>query len=199
MNPGERAIERLGRRALRIPRAAAGAASAAAIVAAGRAIAGVRDVVVTDAWVAFHFDGDAPSALPPLDLARTLPAPKVQELAVRYDGEDLAVIADRLATTPRAVAALHASVEYEVAFLGFLPGFAYLRGLDPRLVVPRRDTPRVRVPPGAVAIGGPYTGIYPCASPGGWHLLGTNVGVPIWDSEGPLLAPGDRVRFREVG
>jgi KipI family sensor histidine kinase inhibitor len=77
-----------------------------------------------------------------------------------------------------------------------MPGFAYLRGLDPRLVIPRRATPRPRVPAGAVAIGGPYTGVYPLASPGGWHLLGTAIGAALFDvRSGATLALGDRVTF----
>ncbi len=189
-------VVRLGRRAIRIPRPRA---SASAIVAAGRGVAGVRDVVVTDAWVGLTFDGDAPETAPMLDLALPAPAPRTHEVDVRYDGEDLAAIAERIGSTTAEVVRLHVEPSYEVAFLGFLPGFAYLAGLDPRLVVPRRDTPRVRVPAGAVAIGGPYTGVYPFPSPGGWHLLGRVGSVPVWDRDaGPLFAPGDRVRFREV-
>ena len=86
---------------------------------------------------------------------------------------------------------------YEVAFLGFLPGFAYLTGIDPALALPRRATPRPRVPAGALAIAAGYAGIYPIASPGGWHLLGTAL-VPVWDDEGPRFAPSDRVRFVEA-
>ena len=90
----------------------------------------------------------------------------------------------------------HAEATYEVAVVGFLPGFAYLRGLDPRLVVPRRATPRPRVPALSVAIAGPYTGIYPFASPGGWSLLGTVVGfVPFDGASGARLRLGDGVRF----
>jgi len=77
-----------------------------------------------------------------------------------------------------------------------LPGFAYLRALDPRLVLPRRATPRPRVPALSVAIAGPYTGLYPFASPGGWHLLGTAVGFAPFDAHtGAAMSLGDRVRF----
>ena len=188
-------IVRLGRRTLRIPRPTA---SANAIVAAGRAIAGVQDVVVTDAFVGLTFDGDSPDEIPELDLTGTAPVPREHELVVKYDGEDLDAIAARVGVTPEEVVHLHTAPLYEVSFLGFLPGFAYLRGLDPKLVVPRRDTPRTRVPAGAVALGGPYTGVYPFASPGGWHLIGRLVSVPLWDDDGPLLAPGDRIHFREA-
>ena len=94
------------------------------------------------------------------------------------------------------VVALHTQAEYVVAAIGFVPGFAYLRGLEPRLVLPRRPTPRPRVAPGSVAIAGPYTGVYPVASPGGWHLLGTAVGAALFDARsGAALALGDRVTF----
>lgn len=186
-------VVRLGRRALRIARPAA---NASAIVAAGRAISGVRDVVVTDAHVALYFDGEAPDEAPALDLSGPVPPPRTHELDVSYDGEDLDAIAARVGATRDEVVHLHTAPLYEVSFLGFLPGFAYLAGLDPRLVVPRRDTPRTRVPAGAVAIGGPYTGVYPFPSPGGWHLLGRVTSIPVWDDDGPRLAPGDRVRLR---
>jgi len=88
-----------------------------------------------------------------------------------------------------------------VEVLGFLPGFAYLGELDPALQRPRRATPRKRVPAFSVGIAGRYTGVYPSASPGGWHLLGTAGGVKLFDpsSDPPvLLQPGNRVRFRRV-
>ena len=95
--------------------------------------------------------------------------------------------------------ALHAASTYVVATIGFLPGFAYLRGLDAHLVLPRRSSPRARVPALAVGIAGPYAGVYPFASPGGWHLLGTAVGFTPFDARrGATLALGDRVRFVPV-
>jgi KipI family sensor histidine kinase inhibitor len=81
--------------------------------------------------------------------------------------------------------------------LGFAPGFAYLGPLPPQLVTPRRSTPRPRVPPGSVAIAGSQTGIYPLATPGGWHLLG-RTDAPLWDPQRDppaLLRPGQFVRF----
>jgi KipI family sensor histidine kinase inhibitor len=95
------------------------------------------------------------------------------------------------------VVARHTAAEHVVAFLGFLPGFAYLVGGDELLHVPRLDEPRTQVPAGSVAIAGPYSGVYPRASPGGWRLLGST-STPMFDAtrESPaLLAPGDRVRF----
>jgi KipI family sensor histidine kinase inhibitor len=81
-----------------------------------------------------------------------------------------------------------------------MPGFGYLLGLDPGLQLPRRPTPRIRVPPGAVAIAGEYTAVYPRSSPGGWHLLG-HTDIALFDVERDppaLLAPTTRVRFRAV-
>jgi KipI family sensor histidine kinase inhibitor len=83
------------------------------------------------------------------------------------------------------------------AFCGFMAGFGYLVGLDERLVLPRRATPRTRVPAGSVAIASTFTAVYPTESPGGWHLLGTTAAV-MWDdhrAQPALLPPGTRVRF----
>ena len=121
----------------------------------------------------------------------------VVELDVRYDGPDLADVARAWAMTPDEAAALHSGLEYRVAFCGFAPGFAYLTGLPPRYHLPRRPTPRTAVPPGSVAVAGPYTGIYPRSSPGGWHLIGTT-DARLWDlgrAEPALLTPGTRVVF----
>lgn len=96
------------------------------------------------------------------------------------------------------VARIHAGTVFRVAFCGFAPGFAYLTGLDPEYHVPRRADPRTSVPAGAVALAGPYTGVYPRSSPGGWQLIGTAPGTVLWDSArkpAALLAPGTRVRF----
>lgn len=122
------------------------------------------------------------------------------EIPVRYGGEhgpDLAAVAEQTGLTEDEVIALHAKPDYVVYCLGFLPGFAYLGGLDARISVPRRATPRLRVPAGAVGIAGNQTGIYPLASPGGWQLIG-RTDTPLFDPyrETPgLLAPGDTVRF----
>ncbi len=126
------------------------------------------------------------------------PAPK--RVRVRYDGEDLAEVADRCGLTVDDVVTLHEARTYEVTTVGFLPGFAYLHGLDPRLALPRRTTPRPRVPPGSVAIAERMTAVYPFASPGGWHLIGTVVDFRAFDPEqGSALEPGDLVRFERVG
>jgi KipI family sensor histidine kinase inhibitor len=124
-------------------------------------------------------------------------------IPVAYGGEagpDLADVAARTGLSMDEVIARHAAPTYRVAFIGFLPGFPYLMGLDPALHLPRRATPRTHVPAGAVAIGGAQTGIYPVASPGGWHLLGRTA-IKLFDPAATaptLLRAGDRVRFRPV-
>jgi KipI family sensor histidine kinase inhibitor len=118
-------------------------------------------------------------------------------LPVRYDGADLDAVAAASSLTSAEVVRRHSSATYVAAFCGFAPGFAYLTGLDPALRLPRRPTPRTRVPSGAVAIAGDYTAVYPHPSPGGWHLLG-HTDARVWDVERArpnLLVPGTRVRF----
>ena len=100
-------------------------------------------------------------------------------------------------STKTTVIVRHCAVEYRVAMLGFSPGFPYLLGLDPRLAMPRLDTPRTRVAAGSIGIGGAQTGIYPQAGPGGWRIIGRTALAlfdPLHDPP-TLLAPGDRVRF----
>lgn len=119
------------------------------------------------------------------------------EIPVRYDGEDLGEVAELLGITPDEVIARHTGSRYTVAFAGFAPGFAYLTGGHPSLDVPRRQTPRTRIPAGAVGLAGTFSGIYPRESPGGWQLLG-RTDVPLWDETRDLpalLQPGDTVRF----
>ena len=121
------------------------------------------------------------------------------EIPMRYDGEDLAEIAQLCGLSIEEVIRRHGAREYTVAFCGFSPGFGYLVGGDPMLQVPRRSTPRTRVPAGSVALGGVYCGVYPQASPGGWHLIGTT-SMPMWDVERTtpaILTPGTRVKFVE--
>ncbi|HWD04124.1 MAG TPA: allophanate hydrolase subunit 1 [Amycolatopsis sp.] len=130
-----------------------------------------------------------------VDLPR--PPSTTVTVPVRYDGEDLADVAEASGLSVREVVQRHAGGAYEVAFCGFSPGFAYLTGLDPALHLPRRSTPRTRVPAGSVAIAGEYSAVYPRSSPGGWHLLG-HTGAEVWDIERAqpnLLPPGTRVRF----
>ncbi|MBB2940694.1 KipI family sensor histidine kinase inhibitor [Actinoplanes lutulentus] len=118
-----------------------------------------------------------------------------------YDGEDLDDVAALWNTDRAGVIAVHTGTEFRVAFCGFAPGFAYLTGLDQRFHVPRRPSPRTRVPVGTVALAGLYSGVYPTASPGGWQCIGRTQAV-LFDLEvdpPALLAPGASVRFVEVG
>jgi KipI family sensor histidine kinase inhibitor len=123
------------------------------------------------------------------------------ELPVVFDGPDLAEVAELTSRTGPALVEALVAVEFTVAFSGFAPGFSYLTGLPPDLHVPRRATPRTRVPAGSVGLAGPFAGAYPRPSPGGWQLLGRTDAVLFdVDREEPaLLRPGARVRFREVG
>ncbi|MDN4478677.1 5-oxoprolinase subunit B family protein [Demequina lignilytica] len=120
----------------------------------------------------------------------------VVEIPVRFDGPDLPDVAAHWGVTAPAAEATVLAAELTVAFCGFSPGFAYLTGLGRE--VPRRATPRTSVPAGSVALAGPYAGVYPQRSPGGWQIVGTAVGIEIWDVErdpAALLSPGTRVRF----
>src|SRR5215469_8158400 len=123
------------------------------------------------------------------------------EIEVCYDGPDLADVAALTGLPVEQVIARHQAPDYQVGWLGFAPGFAYLTGLDPLLAtVPRLDSPRLRVPAGSVAIAGGLAAVYPAASPGGWRLIGRTA-APLWedDRDPPaLLVPGTRVRFRAV-
>jgi KipI family sensor histidine kinase inhibitor len=128
-------------------------------------------------------------------------AERVVELPVRYDGPDLDAVAAQWEVPAHQVPRIHAATEFRVAFCGFAPGFGYLTGLPTHYHVPRRDTPRTAVPAGSVALAGPYTGVYPRSSPGGWQLIGTTDAV-LWDHArvpAALLSPGTRVRFVPVG
>ncbi|MFF8954953.1 5-oxoprolinase subunit PxpB [Streptomyces sp. NPDC014894] len=129
--------------------------------------------------------------------ARPAHAGEAVEVPVRYDGPDLASVAALWGMTEDEVAAVHSAAEFRVAFCGFAPGFGYLIGLPERYAVPRRATPRTSVPAGSVGLAGPYTGVYPRSSPGGWQLIGTTE-LELWDparQPAALLAPGARVRF----
>jgi KipI family sensor histidine kinase inhibitor len=127
-------------------------------------------------------------------------SPRSHELQVRYGGAggpDLEPVAEELGLRPADVVELHAGPAYEVLFLGFAPGFAYLGEVHARLVVPRLATPRVRVPAGSVAIAGAMTAVYPQASAGGWRILGRTDTTMFDPAAAPpaRLRPGDRVRF----
>jgi 5-oxoprolinase (ATP-hydrolysing) subunit B len=133
-----------------------------------------------------------------LDLSSPEAAPGDEVvLEVRYDGADLASVAEEAGCTVAEVIRRHSGADYTVAFCGFAPGFAYLTGLDSRLHLHRLATPRTQVPAGSVAIAGEYAGVYPRATPGGWRILGSTAAA-LWDPERrppALLSPGSRVRF----
>ena len=167
---------------------------------------GVTDLVPAERTVLVRFQ---PRLARPAQIAAWLrsvrPAPAgpgsgpLVELDVHYDGEDLPEVARLTGRTVAEVIAAHTGSEWVVAFSGFAPGFGYLRG-PAGLDVPRRAEPRVRVPPGAVALAAGYSGVYPRASPGGWQLIGRTAAV-LWDVERDppaLLRPGGRVRFRNL-
>ncbi len=121
------------------------------------------------------------------------------EIRVRYDGPDLAAVAEHWGCDTDEVVRRHQATPFVSAFCGFAPGFAYLAGLTDE--VPRLATPRTRVPAGSVALAGRWCGVYPGESPGGWRLVGTT-DAALWDpgrdDHPALLAPGTRVRFRAV-
>jgi UPF0271 protein len=187
----------LGDRAIRFPRPPG--SSPQVLVRTIRSWPGVSDVVVARDDVAVYFDVDPrvdPARLDALaglggagSLARTI------EIAAVYDGPDLADVASAAGMSDVDVARIHAAGVYEVDSMGFAPGFAYLIGVDPRLHIQRRATPRTRVPAGSIALAGGYTGVYPFDSPGGWHLIGHVVGARMFSEQGAFLRLGDRVRF----
>ena len=113
---------------------------------------------------------------------------------------DLKEIAERTKKTPEQVIAGHVGSPFRVYVLGFMPGLAYIAGLEQSLYLPRRSQPRVRVPRSSVAIAMDMTTIYPFESPGGWHIVGR---TPLWmfdqRREQPVfLAPGDQLTFQRV-
>jgi inhibitor of KinA len=117
-----------------------------------------------------------------------------------YDGEDIEIVARTHGLSIEDVISLHSSVDYLVYMIGFLPGFPYLKGLPATLSTPRLANPRLKVPRGAVGIGGDQTGVYPLESPGGWNLIGRTP-VPLFDPERQnpfLLKAGDYLRFTPI-
>lgn len=171
--------------------------------------AGVIDVVPGDGSVVV--DVERPEDLDHLRThLRTLltsierdraPVRRTVTLGVRFDGPDLADVAARIGWSEGDVVESIAGSDLEVAFCGFAPGFAYLTGVDPVLHLPRRATPRTRVPAGSFAVAAGYAAVYPGASPGGWHLLGS-VDEPVWDADRDppaALVPGTRVVVEVLG
>lgn len=132
---------------------------------------------------------------------RTAEPSRTVEIPVVYSGEDLAEVCERAGVSRSRFVEEHSGAEHTVAFFGFTPGFPYIAGVPEALHVPRRATPRTRVPAGSVAIAGGSTVVYPGGTPGGWNLIGRTSFPPLWDIEREppnLLSVGDRVIFREV-
>jgi KipI family sensor histidine kinase inhibitor len=203
---GALTVAAYGDRALlvEVPDLAAVGAVRAALEAAP--LPGQHDVVPAARTVLVVLDR-RPSDLDLATLRRLSPdAPKTGrgtaavELPVVFDGEDLADVAGLTGRSAADVVGTLTSRDLTVAFCGFAPGFGYLTGLPDDLHVPRRATPRTRVPAGSVALAGPYAGVYPQASPGGWQLVGRTDAVLFDVDRDPpaLLSPGTVVRFRDV-
>ena len=175
------------------------------------AIAGIRDVVPTYRSVAVYFDPlstnyDALVASLERGAAQPVVEPSDRvpiRIPVCYGGDfgpDIARVAEFGHMNEGDVVAIHSSASYRVFMLGFVPGFAYMGIVDARIAVPRRATPRVRVPQGSVGIAGVQTGVYPAETPGGWQLIGrTPVNlVDLSRAEPFLLKAGDAVQFFPV-
>lgn len=185
-----------------------GNASVRKLVAAVREeVAGLEEVVAGHDTVLLVWEE---GRTPPADLHQRVaavlaaahrdPEPSALTLDVHYGGPDLAAVAAACGMSSEEVVRRHTAATYEVGFLGFSPGFAYLLGGDPALQPPRRSSPRERVPAGSVAVAGEYTAIYPSASPGGWHLIG-RCEATLFDlaRDAPaLLQTGMRVQLREA-
>ena len=131
------------------------------------------------------------------------PSSPIWEIPVCYDDEvamDLERFSKEKNLSKQHIIELHSTSVYTVFFIGFLPGFLYLGGLNPKLFLDRKSTPSLHVKKGAVAIGGQQTGIYPQDSPGGWHIIG-NTPVELFNSlnEKPMLiSAGDKVKFKPI-
>ncbi|MHB1560393.1 MAG: 5-oxoprolinase subunit B family protein [Isosphaeraceae bacterium] len=209
------AIEPLGDRAFLTHFDARPPAAAWAAQIRRRNWPGVTDVVLAYDTVAVFAD---PDQLDPAELEERLRsltleldphaaaepvdpvAGKTLVIPVLYDGADLERVAADRGLDVGAVIALHAGVVYDVLAIGFLPGFPYAGDLPPALAgLPRRPSPRPRVPAGSVAIAGRQTCVYPAASPGGWHLLGRTPLCIADPADGffPIRA-GNRIRFRPI-
>jgi KipI family sensor histidine kinase inhibitor len=113
---------------------------------------------------------------------------------------DLEEVAQRTGLSAEELVRIHSGTRFHIYMIGFVPGFPYMGNLPEPLVLPRRVDPRIRVPPGSIAIAGNMTAIYPLESPGGWHLIGATP-IRLFDLRQPrpaLLSPGDTVRFEQV-
>jgi KipI family sensor histidine kinase inhibitor len=171
-----------------------------AAAAAVRRLPGLDDAVPAARTLLVRWTGAEPPALRGVLAApppASSPPGEPVTIEVVYDGEDLVFVAASAGLSIEEVIDRHTAPEYTAAFCGFAPGFTYLAGLDPALHLPRRATPRIRVPQGAVAIAGEFSAVYPTASPGGWHLLGRSDALLFDLCRRPpaLVEPGATVRF----
>ena len=188
-------------------------AIAAAEALRAAAIAGVRDVVPTYRSVAVYYDPlltDYERLVWRLEDAIAAPAlaASVEHARIRvpvcYGGDfgpDLPEIARFARVSEAEVIEIHISRTYRVFMLGFMPGFAYMGLVDSRIAVPRRETPRVRVPPGSVCVAGVQTSVHPVEAPSGWHLIGRTPVRPFDPSRRDpfLMKPADEVQFYAIG
>lgn len=166
------------------------------VPAARTVLVALDPAVATPADVRAAVEGLEPEELERGDAAEQ----EVLEVPVVYDGDDLDDVAELLGCDRDEVVRRHTSGLWTVAFCGFAPGFGYLVADEGEWSVPRRDSPRTKVPPGAVALAGEFTGVYPRESPGGWQLIGST-DLPVFDLDRDppaLLAPETRVRFVAV-
>ncbi|MFJ1645221.1 allophanate hydrolase subunit 1 [Streptomyces sp. NPDC088258] len=210
MTGAEPVLRRAGDRGWLIECAGARPADVATAIRARPWASGLRDVVpaaTTVLVVAETAAGMVPLAaalravLAEVGARESRPAPgRTVVIPVRYEGVDLAAVAERVGLAPGEIARRHAEAEHAVAFFGFAPGFAYLDGLPERLRLPRLASPRPRVAAGVVAIAGSQTVVYPGGTPGGWHQIGVTA-ERLWDVEAQppnRLSIGDRVVFEAV-
>jgi inhibitor of KinA len=172
----------------------------------------LRDIVVGYHTVTVYFDPlsvDGAWLEGELAMLAGDPAPLTEmsgaaiEVPVCYGGDlgpDLGSVAALAGCTEAEVIELHCSREYRVFMVGFVPGFAYMGPVDPRLALPRRANPRTRVPAGSIGLAAGQTGVYPMETPGGWHLIGRTPVKPFDQrrAEPVLFRPGDRVRFTPI-
>ena len=135
-----------------------------------------------------------------MDAAKSSGISRLIEIPVWYNGADLQPLSQHHGLSAGEVIEIHSGVTYQVYMIGFLPGFAYMGAIDPRIATPRHASPRQKVPSGSIAIAGMQTGIYPLESPGGWQLIGrTPMRLFNVDNNEPcLLNPGDQVKFMPV-
>jgi inhibitor of KinA len=178
---------------------------AIALAAALKKRRDVRQAIAGYSTVTVHFDPDQTSHDALTTAIRRLASRRppmaepgrLHRIPVVYDGPDLEAVSAVLGLDVAKIVEIHTKTIYRVFFVGFVPGWGYLGPLPEQLELPRRQVPRTKVPAGSVAIAGRQTGIYPLATPGGWHLIGrTSVKLFLPDSEPPsLFRAGDRVKF----